>query len=324
MLYKEQIFFPIKNEIDSLNEYYETILDHSEPKISRVLSEITLFEGKRLRPAMVFLSAGVVGNINHLTQLAAFGLELLHYASLLHDDVVDNGCKRHNKPTLNALWNNKIAVLTGDYLLSKCMNVIAEANYPKLLSKLITITNSMAYGELLQVSQFDNTFMNENEYMKIIHCKTASLISSCFEMGISSCISDEKTINLWKKLGEEIGVIFQLKDDLLDYQVNEHFQKDAHKDIKEHKITFPFIISMQHAPESEKKQLIDLYKNHTEKLSEIQTIICAVTEYEGINYTELLIEEKTNYCLDFINQQAENDYKKALLNLVQFIKNRNF
>ena len=318
-----QILAPIQNEIDSLNEYYKTIIHCNEQKIRQILSWISLFEGKKLRPAMVFLSAGIAGKINHLTQLTAFGLELLHYASLLHDDVIDNGCKRHNQPTLNVLWNNKIAVLAGDYLLSECMNVVAKENYQKLLSKLITITKTMAYGELLQLSHSENIF-TEKEYMEIIHCKTASLISACFEMGVSSCVSDENTINSWKKIGEEVGIIFQLKDDLLDYQFNENSPKDANKDIKEHKITLPFIAALQHSPESKKQQLVDLYKNHTEQPAEIQAIIHAVTEYGGINYTENLIEEKTNQCLDFVNRQAESEYKKSLLSLIQFIQNRNF
>jgi octaprenyl-diphosphate synthase len=283
-----------------------------------------LCEGKKLRPAMVFLSAGIAGEINRLTQITAFGLELLHYASLLHDDVIDNGCKRHNQPTLNAVWNNKIAVLTGDYLLSECMNVIARENHQKLLSKLITITKTMSYGELLQLSKSDNAVINENEYIEIVHCKTASLISACFEMGVASCISDEKIINQWKNFGEEVGIIFQLKDDLLDYLPDNISQKDAHKDIKEHKITLPFIIALQRTPEAEQSQLLNLYKNHTGKPAEIQTVIRMVTERGGIDYTESLIEEKTNQCLDFVNQQAESDYRKSLSLLIQFIRNRNF
>jgi len=323
-MHQTKIFTPIKKEIDALNEYCKTVLRRDNPSVNSVLSGINLFDGKKLRPAMVFLSAGIAGKINHLTQITAFGLELLHYASLLHDDVIDNGFKRHNQPTLNALWNNKIAVLAGDYLLSECMNIIAKENHQKLILKLLTIVKTMVYGELLQLSKSNNTLISEHEYLEIIQYKTASLISACFEMGVASCVSDEQIINQWKKFGEEVGIIFQLKDDLLDYQTNDTAQKDEHKDIQEHKITLPFIIALQRTSESGRQPLLDLYKNHTEKPSEIQTIIRTVIECGGINYTESLIKEKTSQCLDFVNQQKDSNYKQSLLLLVQFIQNRNF
>jgi len=273
---------------------------------------------------MVFLSAGIAGEINSLTQMTAFGLELLHYSSLLHDDVVDNGYKRHNQPTLNAVWDNKIAVLAGDYLLSEGMNIVAEANHQKLLSKMLAITKIMAYGELLQLNRSNDISTSQQEYMEIIYCKTASLISACFEMGTASCISDEKVIRQWKKFGEEVGIIFQLKDDLLDYQSDDISPKDAHKDIKEHKITLPFILALQQTPAAERQQLLDLYKNHSGNNSEIQKIIHIVTERGGINLTENLMDEKTNHCLDFVNKQENSDYKQSLSLLIQFIRNRKF
>jgi len=320
----QQIFTPIQKGIDELSDYCRTILRHTNPNVDVILSGINLSEGKKLRPAMVFLSAGIAGEINSLTQMTAFGLELLHYSSLLHDDVVDNGYKRHNQPTLNAVWDNKIAVLAGDYLLSEGMNIVAEANHQKLLSKMLAITKIMAYGELLQLNRSNDISTSQQEYMEIIYCKTASLISACFEMGTASCISDEKVIRQWKKFGEEVGIIFQLKDDLLDYQSDDISPKDAHKDIKEHKITLPFILALQQTPEAERQQLLDLYKNHSGDSSEIQKIIHIVTERGGINLTENLMDEKTNHCLDFVNKQENSDYKQSLLLLIQFIRNRKF
>ncbi len=320
----QQIFSPIKEEMDSLGDYYKTILHSNDSAIKGLLSSINLSEGKRLRPVMVFLSAGIVGKINQLTQTTALGFELLHYSSLLHDDVIDNGQKRHNRPTLNTIWNNKIAILTGDYLLSECMNLIANANHPKLLASLTMIAKTMAYGELLQLSKSYNEAITEKEYFEIIRYKTVNLISACFEMGVASCISDEETISQWKIFGEEVGTIFQLKDDLLDYTSDDLSQKDAYKDIKEHKMTLPFIIALQHTPESERQQLLDLYKNHTGKTNEIETIIHIITERNGISYTETLIDKKTNRCLDFVNKQENSDYKKSLLLLIQFIQNRKF
>jgi octaprenyl-diphosphate synthase len=320
----QQIFAPIQKEMEELKDFCKKIIRHTNSSVSAILSGINLSEGKKLRPAMVFLSAGIVGKINPLTQITAFGLELLHYSSLLHDDVVDNGYKRHNQPTLNAVWNNKIAVLAGDYLLSEGMSIIAKENHHKLLSKLISITKSMAYGELLQLNKSDNILISEQKYMEIICCKTASLISACFEMGTTSCTSDEKIISQWKKFGKEVGIIFQLKDDLLDYQSDNISPKDAHKDIKEHKITLPFIAALQQTTDPKKQQLLDLYKSHNGNNSEIQAIIRFVTKHGGINYTENLIDKKTNQCLDFVKQQAESNYKQSLLLLIQFIRDRKF
>ena len=320
----QQIFSPIQKEVEALNEHYKTILQHNDHTISNILSSIHFSEGKRLRPAMVFLSAGIAGKINSLTQTTALGLELLHYSSLMHDDVIDYGTKRRNQPTLNALWNNKIAVLTGDYLLSECMNLIAKTNNASLILKLVTIAKTMAYGELLQLSKSYTTCLNEKEYMEIIRYKTANLISACFEMGVASCTSDEVTINRWKQFGEEVGVIFQLKDDLFDYQVNNTSPKDAHKDIQEHKITLPLIVALQKTSESKRQQLLDLYRNHSGNSSEIQDIIHLVSESGGIDYTETLIKEKINHCFDFVNQQNDSDYKQSLLLLLNFIRDRGF
>ena len=291
----EQVFTPIRERILELDNHYKKILENDNPDISNILSQINLAEGKRLRPAMVFLSGGVAGEINHLTQITALGLELLHYSSLLHDDVIDKGCKRRNKPTLNALLDNKIAVLTGDYLLSECMNLIAKTNHAGLIAKLASVAKTMAYGELLQLSKPENKCLTESEYIEIVKHKTAYLISACFEMGIASCISDENIIEKWKNFGEQIGIVFQLKDDLLDYhQSDEFLQKDINKDIKEHKITLPFIIAYERTAETQKQQLLDLYKHHNGTVEEIQKIIRIVTENGGIEYTENMINEMTN------------------------------
>jgi octaprenyl-diphosphate synthase len=320
----QRIFAPVKTEMEMLNNSYNTILHHNDVVIKKILSDIALFEGKKLRSAMVFLSAAITGEINQRTHTAAFGVELLHYFSLIHDDVIDNGQKRHNQPTLNATWNNKVAILFGDYLLSECMHEIVQANYPELLLKLADVGKTMAYGELMQLIQAENKCLSEKEYMDIIHCKTATLISACFEMGVASCTSNDEMINQWKIFGETAGIIFQLKDDLLDYQSHNLSQKDAHKDVKEHKFTLPFIFALQQTPDAEKTQLLDLYLNHTGKPEEIQTIIRLVTERGGIAYTESLIDEKTKECIDFINQQKDSEYKKSLLLMIQFIRERKF
>jgi octaprenyl-diphosphate synthase len=321
----QQIFAPVKAEIEMLDENYKTIFHHNNFVVKEILSKVSLFEGKRLRPALVFLSAAIAGEINQHTHLSAFGFELLHYSSLIHDDVIDNGQKRHNQPTLNAVWNNKTAILVGDYLLSECMNVIVQANYLPLLLKLAEVAKKMTQGELLQLTpQLQNECISEKEYMDIIRYKTGALMSACCEIGVTSATSDNEIINQWKTFGEETGIIFQLKDDLLDYQTHNHSPKDTHKDIKEHKVTLPFIIALQRTPNLEKAPLLDYYLHHTGTENEIQDIIRIVTERGGIKYTKTLINREADNCIRFVNKQKDSEYKKSLLMLIQFIRDREF
>ncbi|MDR0604871.1 MAG: polyprenyl synthetase family protein [Bacteroidales bacterium] len=322
----QEIFTPVKKEIASLNKTYKKVLQSNASEVTYVLSKMTLFEGKRIRAALVFLSAGITGKINKQTHLSAFGFELLHCTSLIHDDVIDNGQKRHDQPTLNAIWNNKIAVLGGDYLLSLCMDFIVQANYTELLLKLSEVAKLMVCGELRQLkqSQRQHRVSSKKSYLKTIHYKTAALMSACCEMGAASSTSDNKIIDQWKTFGEEIGIMFQLKDDLLDYQTDTHSSKDAHKDIKEHKITLPFIVAIQQTPIFEKSKLLELYLHHTGTENEIQDIIHIVTKRGGIRYTKYLINNKAENCINFINQQKDSKYKKSLLLLVQFIRDQEF
>lgn len=320
----QQIFAPIEQEINTFNHSLGKIIHHDEFFIDELLLDISLYKGKQLRPAMVFLSAAITGNITPLTYTTALAFELLHYSSLIHDDVIDNGQKRHNQPTLNATKGAKTAVLAGDYLLSKCMDLIAQAQNIPLLEKLSSVAQTMTIGELLQLVEPDKDILSEKQYLQIIDCKTASLISACFEMGVFSSQDNKDICKQWSDFGRELGIIFQLKDDLLDYQHTKSSQKDAYKDINEHKITLPVIIALQHAPACEQKMILDLYKSHQGKPKEIEWLIEKITQYGGISYMEEMIEMKSESCMAFVNTQKDSMYKKALLALVQFIKERKF
>jgi octaprenyl-diphosphate synthase len=320
----QQIFAPIKQEINTFNHSLDEIIHHGEFVIDELLLDISLYKGKQLRPAMVLLSAAITGNINSLTYTTALVFELLHYSSLIHDDVIDNGQKRHNQPTLNATRGAKTAVLTGDYLLSKSMALIAQEKNIPLLEKSALVAQAMTMGELLQLVEPDKDTLSEEQYLQIVDCKTASLISACFEMGVFSSQDNSAICRQWSDFGRELGVIFQLKDDLLDYQHTDFLQKDAYKDINEHKITLPVIIALQHAPASEQKTILDLYKSHQGKSEEIEWLIEKIAQYGGISYTEKMIGTKSENCIAFANSQKNSIYKEALLALIQFIKERKF
>ena len=321
----QQIFAPIQSEVDTFNHSLDEITYHEDSVIEELLSGISLYKGKQLRPAMVFLSAAITGNITPLTYTAALVFELLHYSSLIHDDVIDDGQKRHNQPTLNAVRGSKTAVLTGDYLLSKCIVLIAQSKNIPLLEKASKVAQTMAFGELLQLRIVPSGyFPSEEQYLQIVNCKTASLISACFEMGATSSQANINIGKQWGNFGRELGIIFQLKDDLLDYQQDGFSQKDAHKDIYEHKMTFPILAALQQTSSQEKLALLYLYKNHQGKQEEIELLIEKITQYGGISYTEKVIAEKFAICATFVHAQKDSIYKDALLALIQFIKERRF
>ena len=309
-------------EIAQLNAYFMQKLHHDNLQIDSILSYIFSHKGKQLRSAMVFLSAAINGEINQQTHTAALVLELLHTSSLIHDDIVDNGQKRHNKPTVNALWNNKIAVLLGDYLLSECMKLIAQSNNQRLLHTISQMTQEMVSGELLQLAHLQESILSEEQYIKLIEQKTASLIAACFEMGTISAGAEEEKVQQWKSFGKEIGIIFQIKDDLFDYQKDNSFEKDCYKDIYEHKISLPFILALEQKPPSERKQWFQLYKNHEGTKEEIQEIITMVNENKGIAFAELFLEEKMQHALQFMDKQTDSEYKQSLIAMIHYIKDR--
>lgn len=312
--------------MDSLNDYYQKVLSDKHSALKRVLSVEALLEGKKLRSAMVFLCAGISGQINNRTKASAFALELLHYASLIHDDVIDSGATRHKHHTLNHVFGDKVAVLTGDYLLAECILFIARENYPELLTTVTSIAKTMVNGELLQLVKKRKGCLSEKDYMEIVQCKTAVFIAACFKMGVTSAVSnmDMETVNQWKKVGEKVGVIFQLKDDMLDYQSCHSLRKDEYKDIKDHRMTLPFIYAFQQTPKSEKEKLLDLYLSHGGTQKEIQTIIRIVKRRGGLDYANEVINRLSMKCVDFIQRQEKSDYREALLLLIQFMRERKY
>jgi octaprenyl-diphosphate synthase len=307
-----------------LNNYYEKIFSNNDTVVKNFLSKGDLLGGKKLRAALVFLCAGISGEISQRTEIAAFAFELLHYASLIHDDVLDDGQKRHNHPTINATYGNKAAILTGDYLLAECMFWVAQENYPELLISIASVAKAMLNGELMQLGKKSSPIFSEKKYMKMIQYKTAALIGACCEIGISSGISDLETISHWKRLGEDIGIIFQLRDDLLDYMPCSSSQKDPYKDIKNHRTTLPFIYAYRQTPDSEKQDLLHLYRYNSGSPEEIQRIIRIVKKRGGIKYTNKKIEQIAEKCINFIVEQERSIYRKSLLMLVQFICEREY
>ena len=293
----EQIKLPIKKEMDLFEEKFSNSMISDVPLLNRITHYVVKRKGKQMRPMFVFLTAKMMSDstlINEKVYRAASIIELIHTATLIHDDVVDSSDKRRGFFSLNALWKNKIAVLVGDFLLSKGMLLCIDNDDFDLLKIISKSVKDMSQGELLQIEKARRLDIDEKTYFKIITKKTASLIASCCALGASASNSSKSQINKFYELGEKIGIAFQLKDDLFDYG-NRKIGKPTGIDIKEKKLTLPLIYALNNSSESKKKWLINSVKNSNDYV--IKDIISYVTEMGGIDYTQKKINEYYNSCL---------------------------
>ena len=277
-----------------------------------------------MRPMFVFLTAKMMSDstlINEKVYRAASIIELIHTATLIHDDVVDSSDKRRGFFSLNALWKNKIAVLVGDFLLSKGMLLCIDNDDFDLLKIISKSVKDMSQGELLQIEKARRLDIDEKTYFNIITKKTASLIASCCALGASASNSSKSQINKFYELGEKIGIAFQLKDDLFDYG-NTKIGKPTGIDIKEKKLTLPLIYALNNSSESKKKWLINSVKNSNDNV--IKDIINYVTEIGGIDYTQKKIQEYFNSAIEDLKYFDDNEFKESLKKLIKYVIERNY
>jgi octaprenyl-diphosphate synthase len=252
---------PVKEEMAQFEAYFGKTMQSRIPLLKIILNYVFRRKGKQMRPLLVFLSAKLNGNIGEPTFVAATFIELLHTASLVHDDVVDDAAKRRGALSINALWNSKIAVLVGDYMLSKGLLISIEKNRYDMLEIVSEAVKSMTEGELFQLQKSRKLNIKEDDYFRIISCKTAALIAACTACGARSVTSNPDTIQLMKDFGETIGIAFQIRDDILDYEGNGLTGKASGNDIKEKKITLPLIHALEKAPLSRKKHILSIIGN---------------------------------------------------------------
>jgi octaprenyl-diphosphate synthase len=293
------------------------------PLVKRITHYIVRRKGKQMRPMFVFLVAKMVsnGDFKEKTYRGASLIELIHTASLVHDDVVDDSNRRRSFFSLNALWKNKIAVLFGDYLLSKSLLLSCENEDFDLL-KLISISlKEMTEGELLQIEKARKLDITEAIYFEIIRQKTATLIASCTSIGAASVGAEQNEIDLMRTFGELIGIAFQIKDDLFDY-TDAKIGKPTGIDIKEQKMTLPLIYTLNHCTEKEKKWLINSVKNHNKNKKRVKKVIEFVKEKGGIEYTISKMENYQEKALTILNKYPESIYKEALIKMVNYVIDR--
>jgi octaprenyl-diphosphate synthase len=290
--------------------------------LDRITHYIVKRKGKQIRPMFVFFSASICGGINDSTHRGAALVELLHTATLVHDDVVDNSYQRRGFFSINALWKNKIAVLVGDFLLSKGLLLSLENNDFQLLKIVSEAIKQMSEGELLQVEKVRRMDVDEPVYFEVIRQKTASLIASCCACGASSAGADEETVEKMKLFGEKIGIAFQIKDDMFDFGTDD-VGKPLGIDIKEKKVTLPLIYSLKQATSSERKRIINLVKNHNDDPAKIGEIISFVNGTGGLKYAEMQMKKYQDEAFKILDTFPESDSRSGLEQLVRFTTERN-
>ncbi len=320
----EQIKLPIKKEMDLFEEKFSNSMISNVPLLNRITHYVVKRKGKQMRPMFVFLTAKMMSDnaiINEKVYRAASIIELIHTATLIHDDVVDSSDKRRGFFSLNALWKNKIAVLVGDFLLSKGMLLCIDNDDFDLLKIISKSVKDMSQGELLQIEKARRLDIDEKTYFNIITKKTASLIASCCALGASASNSSKIQINKFYELGEKIGIAFQLKDDLFDYG-NRKIGKPTGIDIKEKKLTLPLIYALNNSSKSKKKWLINSVKNSNDNV--IKDIISYVTEIGGIDYTQKKINEYYDSAIEDLKYFEDNEFKESLKKLIKYVIERNY
>ncbi|MFC5284063.1 polyprenyl synthetase family protein [Pedobacter alpinus] len=321
MLKLDEIKKPIEKELDAFEEKFKTSMQSTVPLLDRITHYIVKRKGKQMRPMFVFFSAGLCGGITESTYRGAALVELLHTATLVHDDVVDNSFERRGFFSVNALWKNKIAVLVGDYLLSKGLQLSVDNQEFDLLKIVSDAVQQMSEGELLQIEKVRRMDISEAIYYEVIRQKTASLIASCCAAGASSAGADKETVGLMSKFGEKIGIAFQIKDDLFDFGLDD-VGKPKGIDIKEKKVTLPLIYALNKASKTDKKKIINMVKNHGDDETKIQTIIDFVQQSGGLSYAEEQMFTYQKQAFDILMTFPESEFRNGLENLVRFTTER--
>ena len=312
---------PIEKELTHFEEHFKNTMRSDVPLIDKVTQYIVKRKGKQMRPMFVFLTAKMLGESNVTTFDAASLVELLHTATLVHDDVVDDANERRGFFSVNALWKNKIAVLVGDYMLSRILLLSIEKNNTELLGVVARAVREMSEGELLQIEKARHLDITEEVYFEVIRKKTASLIATCCEAGAISVGAMEQRENM-RKFGELVGLAFQIKDDIFDFGSPGNIGKPTGNDIREQKMTLPIIYTINHGSKEDRSSLVDIFKYHNEESKKIQEAIQLVIKNGGIEYAHNRMTEFSNEALAIIQPLPESAAKRSLIGLVEYTINR--
>lgn len=318
----KEIKAPVLQEMQLFEEKFKSSMKTSVPLLDKITHYIVKRKGKQMRPLFVFLSAKICGEVTDSSYNAAALIELLHTATLVHDDVVDDANMRRGFFSINALWKNKIAVLVGDFLLSKGLLLSVENKEFEMLGLVSEAVKEMSEGELLQIEKARKLDITEEVYFEVIRQKTASLIAACCATGAASAKVDAEKIAAMKKFGEKIGIAFQIKDDIFDYGTGENIGKPTGIDIKERKMTLPLIYAMNKVDKKTFRKMKKIIKNHNEDAAKVQEVIDVVVQSGGLQYAEQQMNKYKSEALEILNQFDNSEAKSAMIKLVNYTTER--
>lgn len=325
MDYLQLIKCPIEDDLNRFVEMFNESLTYSDGLLGTVLSHIRQRGGKRMRPMLILLIAKNFGNVSDVTQNAAIGLELLHTASLIHDDVVDESKERRGQASVNASFDNKVAVLVGDFLLSTALYRVSLTNDKNIIQKLSQLGRTLAVGEIMQLSNIKNTEFSEDIYYQIIKNKTAALFEACSVFGAISSGASDEAIKASAKFGQNIGMIFQIRDDIFDYFDSKEIGKPTGNDMLEGKLTLPILYALNNTNYESMQTLARKVKAGTINADEIAVLVEFTKQQGGIKYAEQKMEEIARESLCFIDVYVkEKAIRDALTAYLDYVIQRNY
>ncbi|RPD48959.1 polyprenyl synthetase family protein [Paracnuella aquatica] len=313
----------IEQELKTFEKKFKEAVNSDVPLLDRVMRYIVKRKGKQLRPMFVFLTAKLCGTINESTYRAASLVELLHTATLVHDDVVDDAAERRGFFSVYALWKNKVSVLVGDYLLAKGLLLSLDNNDFRILQLLSEAVRRMSEGELLQMEKSRTLNLEESVYFEIIRNKTASLLAAACAAGAWSTTGDDEVAERMRTFGEAVGMAFQIKDDLFDYTA-QNIGKPTGNDIKEKKLTLPLIYTLNNVDKKTRKELIYIIKNENTRKKSVDKVIDIVTKSGGIDYTIEKMEGYKRDALNILHHFPPSEVRDGFEDLVRFISDRKY
>ncbi|MDX9694706.1 MAG: polyprenyl synthetase family protein [Bacteroidales bacterium] len=310
----------IKDEMDRFEPYFKASMQTKVPLLNLIMNYILRRKGKQMRPMFVFLSSKMLKQpVSESTYTAASFIELLHTATLIHDDVVDEAYERRGFFSINALWKSKISVLIGDYFLSKGLLLSVEKNEFELLKIVSVAVREMSEGELLQIQKSRKLNITEDIYFEIIRKKTAALIAACTASGAKSSGATDEEVEKMRLFGEYVGIAFQIKDDLLDYQSDGLIGKPKGNDLKERKLTLPIIFALQKASIKERSKILSDIKRNNKNKQKVQQIIDFAIQKGGIGYSHQKMMEYKDKAIDLLKDFPDNEAKESLKDLVTYV-----
>ena len=315
---------PIEGYLDDFIKLFNDSLSHTDGLLSQVLEHIRSRGGKRMRPMLILLIAKNYGGISSVTQHSAVGLELLHTASLVHDDVVDESKERRGQASVNAEYNNKVAVLVGDYVLSTALLNVALTNNTHIVQSLAELGRTLSNGEILQLSNIQNSEFSEEVYYEVIKMKTAALFEACCEIGAMSANATEEDLEKAKTFGRNLGIIFQIRDDIFDYYDSKEIGKPTGNDMSEGKLTLPVLYALNSTEDEEMKAIARKVKSRDVSQEEISRLVAFTKANGGIEYAEQKMLELRLQCLQFIDAESvTEEIRIALTAYIDYVIQRN-